>query len=52
MKKLVKINIQGYKEREMIVIALASNGYKVWIEKLEINFGMTKDFLVCFEERS
>lgn len=48
--KVVKLLIGDYKERQDLVFALASNGYKVWIEETASSTKlMGSDYYVCFE---
>jgi hypothetical protein len=47
-KKIVKINIPAFTDREKIAAALAENGYKVWIEKTKKSISTT-EYFVCFE---
>lgn len=48
--KVVKLLIEDYKERQNLVFALASNGYKVWIEETASSTKMIdNDYYVCFE---
>ncbi|MBN2591597.1 MAG: hypothetical protein JXA96_17155 [Sedimentisphaerales bacterium] len=47
-KKIIKVKIDGYEDRNRMVNALARNGHKVWVEKKR-NFPSDYDFFVCFE---
>lgn len=48
MKKEIKLNIQGQEDIENIIVALANNGYKVWVEE-EPNKYLNKKLFVVFE---
>ncbi len=49
-KKVIKIKIQLYRDREKMVSALAGNGYHVWVEEIMTgNIYEDKDYFVCFE---
>ena len=50
----IKLKIQSAKDRENITVALANNGYKVWIEKEyqesnQQDFQGENSFYVIFE---
>ena len=47
MKKEIRLKIKAQADREAIVIALANNGYKVWVEKEEKTSETT--YIVVFE---
>lgn len=45
--KKVKFQIQGYEERKDVLMALATNGYKCWVEESEDRFDT--DYFVWVE---
>ena len=51
-KKLIRLKIEDKFDRGNVVIALANNGYKVWIEKKKL-YGSIQDtiYYVCFEAK-
>lgn len=48
--KIVKLLIESQADRERLVYALASNGYKVWIQSQKSSrLMLSDDYFVCFE---
>lgn len=45
--KTIKLKIHSQSDRENMLIALANNGYKVWVEEIEDNV-CNITYLVCF----
>jgi len=49
----VKLKIQLYQDRQAMVLALASSGYKVWEETEEdYSYSLVKTYYICFEMES
>ena len=44
----LKLRIQPYHDREMLVMSLANNGYKVWVEEEKIPHTVSSNYFVCF----
>jgi hypothetical protein len=47
-KKIIRLKINAYADREKIIPALANSGYKVWVEK-EDTILFSNDYFICFE---
>lgn len=48
MKKIIKLNIDGYDDRRELVAILADNGYKVKIKK-ETDYLLNSKYFVIIE---
>lgn len=47
-KKIIKVLINPYDDREKMISALAQNGYKVWVEEKKIHWDT--NYYVVFEQ--
>ena len=47
-KPIIRVKINRYDDRSNMVIAIAGEGNKVWIEEKEL-FPSGKDYYVCFD---